>query len=194
MRFHCLSLPHTQLTKEYIACAYTQKALNFCKMMSSLGHEVFAYAGEQCEADITELVTVYTTEDQARWFGYNDFHTNFFNITWGPNDIHWLEYNQRTIDQIKKRLDKNDIICVIGGSCQEMVGQAFKDSNIPVVEYGIGYDGQFADFRVFESYSHMHYSYGKQNISQGRYYDCVIPNYFDPSDFHLNQKEDYYIS
>ena len=44
MRFHVVSLPHTQATAEFSACACTMKVIGFCRMMKSLGHTVFLYA------------------------------------------------------------------------------------------------------------------------------------------------------
>ena len=41
MRFHVIALPHTQVTKDFFTCAYTEKTYEFCNMMTSLGHEVF---------------------------------------------------------------------------------------------------------------------------------------------------------
>jgi hypothetical protein len=55
-----------------------------------------------------------------------------------------------------------------------------------VVELGIGYEGSFAKYRVFESYAWMHYTYGKIDQSDnGRFFDCVIPNYFNTEEFPL---------
>lgn len=193
MRFHVLSLPHTELTTDYISCAYTQKARKFCTMMHSLGHEVYAYAGEESEAELTELVTIASVEDRQRWFGDFDYHSNFYPITWGPGDLHWIESNNNAIAEIRKRIQPGDIICLIAGECQKQVADAFPSN--PVVEYGIGYRGSFANFRVFESYAHMHWVYGNiLNSDDGRYYDCVIPNYFDPDEFQPQTlKSDYYV-
>jgi len=57
------------------------------------------------------------------------------------------------------------------------------------VESGIGYDYTFTMFRVFESYNWMSYVYGLQKQQDGRNYDAVIPNYFDPDDFEAIRRE-----
>lgn len=192
MTFHVVSLPHTQTTMEYEACAYTSKTRKFCNMMKSLGHKVYLYASEENEANVDELITIAPKDDQQKWFGNNDFKQKFFNITWNIEDEHWQNTNRRAISQIKKRINKKDFICIIGGVCQKQIADAFPAHMS--VEYGIGYEGVFAPFRVYESYSHMHYVQGKLNDDNGRFYDAVIPNYFEPENFQFkNKKEDYFL-
>ena len=188
-----MSLPHTQTTAEYIACAYTQKVRRFCDMMSSLGHEVFLYASEDNEADVAELVTVVSKVEQQEWFGGNDFHINFFNIEWDSSLPYWVTMNSRCVDEISARLQPKDFVCLIGGVCQQLIGDAFSNTN-PVVEFGIGYRGVFAPFKVFESYPHMHFVYGVQNNDNGKFYDAVIPNYFDPDEFTFSDVKDNYFA
>lgn len=183
MRLHIVSLPHTQTTLDYISCAYTSKVRNFATMMKSLDYEVYVYASEENDADVTELITVASKTDQEKWFGEFDYHSNFYPITWEPSDTHWVEMNNNAIEEIRKRVQPDDIICVIAGRCQQQIAQAFPW--VPTVEFGIGYSGVFSDFKVFESYSHMHYVYGLMNNDDGRAYDCVIPNFFNPSEFYL---------
>ena len=72
-RFHLLSLPHTSTTKEFSLCAYTTKIRRFADMMTSLGHEVFLYAGPENEAGVTEHIVVAPEEDQLAWFGDCDW-------------------------------------------------------------------------------------------------------------------------
>jgi hypothetical protein len=67
--FHVVSLPHTQTTLDYEACAYTSKVRKFCNMMKSLGHTVYLYASEDNEADVDELITIAPKADQKKWFG-----------------------------------------------------------------------------------------------------------------------------
>ncbi|HEY1646060.1 MAG TPA: glycosyltransferase, partial [Candidatus Saccharimonadales bacterium] len=69
------------------------------------------------------------------------------------------------------------------------------------VEFGVGYSGVFAPYLVFESYAWMHSVYGAFNdlnsimtSFRGRFYDTVIPNYFEVEDFPFSdKKDDYYL-
>jgi glycosyltransferase involved in cell wall biosynthesis len=187
-RFHVISLPHTQTTKEYTACAYTMKVLKFCKMMKSLGHEVYLYASDENEAPCDELINIVTKKEQAEWFGDYDHKTNMFNIVWDANLPYWKTPNERAIKEIKKRAKPKDFVCIIGGNCQKQIADGLPD--LMSVEYGIGYEGTFAKFRVFESYAHMHYCSGLARDDNGHFYDTVIPNYFDPEEFTLREKKD----
>lgn len=187
-RFHVISLPHTQTTSAYTACAYTMKVMKFCTMMKSLGHEVFLYASEDNEAPCDELVTIVSKAEQRKWFGDNDFQTNFFNIEWDPTKPFWRIPNARAVTQITKRAKPRDFICIIGGLCQQDIADGLP--NHMSVEFGIGYTGVFAKFRVYESYAHMHYVHGLLRNDNGRFFDAVIPNYFDQHDFPFRQKKD----
>ena len=191
-RFHIVSLPHTQTTKEYLPCAYTQKVIKFAKMMKSLGHEVFIYGSEDTDAPCDELVTCITKEEQKQYFGHNDWRKEFFDIEWDSTKPYWQIMNSRAIIEITKRVQKKDFICLIGGYCQKPIADAFPDHM--TVEFGIGYKGVFSKYKVFESYAWMHYVYGLQAFDNGQNYDCVIPNYFEVEDFPFSkEKEDYFV-
>lgn len=186
MRFHVLSLPHTQTTAAYLACAYTQKVVKFCRMMKSLGHTVFLYAGSENEAECDELIPcvehMYLPEE-------------YLSVPFDVSAPHWVEMNRRVIEALGPRLQPQDFICVIAGSCQKPIADAFP--NHMTVEFGIGYSGVFANYRVFESYFWMAAIYGQQYgaaQADGRFYDSVIPNYFDPEDFPFSaEKDDYFL-
>lgn len=193
MTFHVVSLPHTQTTLEYNACAYTEKVRKFCNMMKSLGHTVYLYASEENEAACDELITIAPKSDQQKWFGDYDHKSKFFNITWDATDTHWVMSNRRAIAEIKKRASKKDFVCLIGGTCQEEIAKGLPD--MISVEFGIGYQGTFSQYRVFESYAWMHYVYGKQQ-SGGKFYDAVIPNYWEVEEFpmaHSLDRKDYFL-
>jgi glycosyltransferase involved in cell wall biosynthesis len=191
MRFHVVSLPHTNTTKEFANCAYTEKVRRFCNMMKSLGHTVYLYAGEQNEADVDELITCLTEEQRLEALnGQHYVHASFDNTK-----PHWQIFIKNAIEQIGKRVEKQDFLCFIGGSTQKPIADAFP-SHISV-EFGVGYGGVFAKHRVFESYAWMHSIYSmfvNPTTVDGKFFDTVINGYFDPEMFPLQEnKKDYYL-
>lgn len=182
MRFHIVSLPHTQVTRDYDFCAYTAKVRRFSSMMKSLGHETFVYAGFKSEVDATEHVTVVSSDDLQRWFGHPEWPTNSSFSHWNADHPCWAEMNAHAIAEINARFEPGDFIGIIGGNCQLPIYEAFKD-RARVVEWGIGYEGTVSDFRVFESYAWMHHVAGLQGQRQVKFYDAVIPNSYDEEDF-----------
>lgn len=177
---HLLSLPHTQVTEQYLSCAYTQKVLKFCKMMGSR-YEIILYAGEQSEAEaIKEHVVCVTEEERAGWFG-DGFNTVTGPLRWDENEPYWRKYAERAVPALKERAKNKDLLLVIGGSCQKPISDAVPE--LLPVEWGVGYEGIYSDRCAFESYAWMHHVYGLRQIRNGRAFDDVIPNYFDPADF-----------
>jgi glycosyltransferase involved in cell wall biosynthesis len=176
MRIHIISQPHTQLTSEYIRCAYTQKVVKLCDMLVKEGMEVFVYASEDNDTKAT-LVTCITKKQLVK-LGFNsakDYLKNDFDIT-RPL---WIKFQQNCIYELKKRVQKGDIIGTFSGRADKEIKEKFTECRF--VELGIGYAGIFADFRVYESQAWMNTSY--ELNSNGRFYDTVIPNYFNPKDF-----------
>ena len=191
MRFHILGLPHTVTSKEYNACAYTQKVLKFGKMMKARGHEIIHYGHEESDLVCDEHVTVVTNDDLKKAYGNYDWRKNFF--TYNTGDHAYQTFYANAIREIGKRKQKDDFILPFWGSGVRPICDAHPD--IITVEPGIGYaGGHWARWKVFESYAIMHAYYGMQGVGhcQSDWYDVVIPNYFDPDDFTYNdQKEDY---
>lgn len=149
--------------------------MRFATMMHDRGHEVFLYGGGDNDANCTEYVDVYSSIGSEP-------------IDFNPEA--WLHYNAVVIDQLTVRLKAGDVILLIAGRCQEPLAHAFPKHR--TVEFGIGYGGSFADFRVFESYAWMHATYAAQGGSDahaldGNAYHAVIPNYFDVGDFPIGE-------
>lgn len=184
MRLHVVGLPHTQTTHKYLHCAYTQKILKFCDMMTDEGHEVILYAGEQNEARCAEHVVLASDEWREAVFGPWDENGLFSNIDWNPDLDYWKQWNSRAISEIAARSEPQDMLCLVMGWSQAPIARVLR-SLLPV-EWAIGYEGIVPDFyHIFESYAWMHTVYGQLRIGDGRAFDAVIPNFFDPSDFAL---------
>lgn len=183
MRFHVVSLPHTVTSKEFNACAYTQKVLNFCKMMRDLGHTVYHYGADESKVEADENVPVTTRRIQEQCFG-TDWRVKGFNLDWNPDLPYWCSFNGAVIHAMRRRIQARDFICLIGGNCQKAIADAFPGHMS--VEFGVGYYGVFSKYRVFESHSHMSCVYGMLSRPNGpdvNLYDIVIPNYYDVGDF-----------
>lgn len=189
MTLHVVSLPHTQTTKAYSTCAYTEKVRKFASMMTKRGHKVFLYAGDQNEAECTELVSC-TTRVMQREFGFSG-PEDYLKIDFNLNGAIWQSFNSIVVSKIKKRIQPQDLICVITGLPTVPIAQAFPDNL--TVEFGVGYSGIAHNHRVFESYAWRNYVYGYHKLD-GAFYDTVIPNYFDIQDFpYAAKKDNYYL-
>ncbi len=157
------------------------KLVKFCKMMKPLGYEVFLYSGEENEADCAVHVPVVSKRQQRKWFGDPDLQ-QFYPITWGANDPHWREMNKRAIQEIKMRREsQRDLVLLIAGNCQQQIAEGLPD--MLCAEWGVGYDGIFANYCAFESFSWRHTVYAKRGWNDGRWYDATIPNFFDADEF-----------
>jgi len=193
VRFHILGLPHTVTSKEFNACAYTQKVLKFGKMMTPRGHEVIHYGHEDSDLVCAEHVTVLKNEDFDIAYGQHDWRKNFFK--YDLSDHAYQTFFKNAIAEIGKRKQKHDFILPFWGAGVRPICDAHSD--IITVEPGIGYaGGHWARWKVFESYAIYHAYYGLNAVGtcMQDWYDVVIPNYFDTDDFeYCEEKEDYFL-
>jgi glycosyltransferase involved in cell wall biosynthesis len=194
MRFHILGLPHTVTSRDFNACAYTQKVYKFGKMMTERGHHVTHYGHEDSDLICSEHVTVLTNEDFNIAYGDHDWKKNFFKFN--QQDHAYQTFYKNAIREVGKRKQKNDFILPFWGSGVRDICDAHEHDMI-VVEPGIGYaGGHWARWKIWESYAIMHAYYGMTGVGhcQQDWYDVVIPNYFDLNDFeYSDQKEDYFL-
>jgi len=193
MRFHVLGLPHTVTSKEFNACAYTQKVVKFGKMMTERGHTVIHYGHEDSDLICTEHVPVLRNEDWKIAYGTYDWREKFFKFD--TNDHAYQTFYKNAIVEVGKRKQKHDFILPFWGSGVRPVCDAHPD--LITVEPGIGYaGGHWARWKVFESYAIYHAYCGMNNVGYCNqdWYEVVIPNYFDLNDFEFQEeKEDYFL-
>jgi glycosyltransferase involved in cell wall biosynthesis len=193
VRFHVVSLPHTQTTLDFTACAFTEKVRKFAVMMKSLGHTVYVYSGDKNEAPCDEHIQCFTEKERLAACDGGHYTMASFD----DSKPHWIKFNQAVIKELRNRLEDKDFICVIGGYSHRSIAHAYP--NHMTVEFGIGYPGTFAKYRVFESYAWMHTVYGAQSngnpaAADGRFYDAVIPAYIEPELFpFVEEPDDYYL-
>jgi glycosyltransferase involved in cell wall biosynthesis len=161
--------------------------------MKSRGHEVIHYGHEDSDLDCTEHVTVITNKDLEIAYGNYDWRNNFFKFN--TTDHAYLTFYKNAIREVGKRKKPLDFILPFWGSGVRPVCDAHPD--LITVEPGIGYAaGHWARWKVFESYAIYHAYCGLDNVGTCKqdWYDCVIPNYFDPDDFTFQEKkEDYFL-
>jgi len=193
MRFHVLGLPHTVSSKEFNACAYTQKVVKFCKMMSARGHHIIHYGHEDSDVICNEHVSVITNEDWQIAYGDYDWKKNFFKFD--VEDHAYKTFYKNAIEEVGKRKQPLDFILPFWGSGVRPICDAHLD--MICVEPGIGYaGGHWARWKIFESYAIYHAYCGMGNVGTCRqdWYEVVIPNYFDLEDFdYSEEKDDYFL-
>jgi glycosyltransferase involved in cell wall biosynthesis len=209
-RFHLLGLVHLPISERYMACAFTQKIVKLSKMLLSLGHEVFLYGAESSDTPCTKFFETHTIQDICRvWGGDNRYDMGY---NWRKLGFRH-DFNEDRTEATKKfyktaaaainthkKLD--DFILLPQGYYHKPV--ADKVGLYLTIEPGIGYRGAIRDklpysqgtFKAFESAYLQNFVYGIQDPGKsvkGRYYDRVIPNYFDPKDFPFqSRKKDYF--
>lgn len=164
MRFHLAALPGQPVGGPAAnpTCAFTEKVRKFGPMMEPLGHEVIVYGDPRGEG-----VAAYPKVDPPE----------FTPEAWEP-------FNRSVAKAIRHRMEPGDVLGLMGGLAQAELVSLLPE--LWPVEYGIGYGGSFAPFKVFESYAWMHTTYGQQrgtNTADGSFYDAVINAYFEPELF-----------
>jgi glycosyltransferase involved in cell wall biosynthesis len=197
MRFHLLALPNVQTTFAYSLCGFCVATIRFAKLLKELGHEVILYASEENEALCDELVTVIKKEEQETLLANTKNakgepeptpYQYAYIEEWSPI---WQLANARTIKEIQKRKQPQDFIASIGGLSQQSIAKAHPD--LMFIEYSIGYSGSFSEYRVFESEAWRHHTYGAQNVGDGKFFDAVIPCFYDESEFPFRDKKEDFV-
>lgn len=177
---HLIGIFHTIHNQEYSHCAFTGKALRFSKMMRPRGYEVIEYANEGSESEADEKVVMLTADEFESMLGKRA-KTAFHGDAASTGTPHHQKFDERLLQELKKRVKPHDIICHPFGHAHASVCAAFP-SHIHS-ETGIGYPTCMPKtMKIFESYAWRHYHCGKDG-RQGSNYEWVIPNYFEIDDW-----------
>ena len=178
MRFHLIAPPNVQTTKEFSLDGFGMATIRFAKLLKRLNHRVFLYASEQNEAPCDELITVVTKAEQTALLAGLEYQ-------YAPSADKayplWAMFNARAAKEIGERKQPRDFICMLGGTAQQAIAVAHSD--LITVEYSIGYIASFSKYRVYESQYWRAWSSGAQGNQDGRFWDDVIPLFFDPTEF-----------
>lgn len=164
-RFHVVAPMHTSTTEAFADCPFTMNAVKFAWMMKSFDHDVFVYAGGE-EKGLAPC-----------------------------NEHVGCDHNiGRAVQEISRRLEPQDFVCLFYGDEQRPVRDAFQ--NHFVVEPAMGYRTSCARFRVFPSYAWMHTIYGAEEgkVPHPRPMDeAVIPHQIFPWDHPFVDEPDDYV-
>jgi glycosyltransferase involved in cell wall biosynthesis len=185
MRFHVLGIPHTASNKDYCCCAFTQKVVNMCAMLSSAGHHVMHYGNALSRVPC----------EQIDILGESDIGPPELSGSFDVNAPIYRKFHNIVAGEIEKRRQPLDMLLCFWPTAKS-IADALPE--LIAIEAGIGYpSGYFAPFKVFESYAmlHAYRGIGAVGTADGNswWYDCVIPNYFDPNDFELGKGDGDYL-
>lgn len=181
IKYHLLGLAHVPTHPDIVSCAYTQKIIKLARMLRSAGKTVYFYGTEGSQVACTKQFVVGTAEERVAAYGDYNWRKEFFKQV--PEDSVHRAFNARAGAEIAIQKSERDFLLCPMGHCDEQIAKA---AGLELtVESGIGYSGVFAKYRVWESYAWMHYIYGLTKQPDGSWFDTVIPNYWDPSDFDI---------
>lgn len=202
--FHIPGLVHLPCNRSFMACAFTQKIYNLIRMLKQNGHTVYFYGAEDSDPPADEVIVTHSLEDIRDTWGEGDRRFSI-GYDWRrkgfKHDIGKPERARLTsrfystcIDEINKRKKDDDFLLLMQGTYHQPIDQGV--GLHMTCEPGIGYRGSYARYRAFESNYIRYFMYGSENprgSADGNFYDRVIPNYYDPSDFYVTDSPDDYL-
>lgn len=176
MRIHCVGLPHVKMDTSYPDCAFTQRLLRFSEMMTQRGHDVFLYGVPGATTPVcAEMVECLHPTLQEEMFEDGAIHGDDPTL----QAVCW--FNDNVIKSLRERLEPQDPVILTWGWPQLAVANAFPDHLF--IEGAIGYGSRVLPHAVFDTYAWMHYMYGKQGETHGKFFDTAILGPFKPEQF-----------
>ena len=194
MKIHMLSPPNTIAIDAFSFEPCTQRTRRFPTLFNKLGYEVIYYGHAKSDVDC-EVVEIVTDKQLEDIYGYSSQNTSRLSANYlesNSDDPVYVYANQKSTEEIEKRIEYGDIISIPGFGFWPLVEQ-FDQNKYALVETSIGYPRlTVKDFRVFQSYTHMALMCGLAGTQSPELSDAVIPNFYDATSFeYCEDKEDY---
>lgn len=195
LKIHLFGAPHMNVKwndHQMTTCAYSTKIYLLAKLLMEKGHELIYYGVEGNDVPCTENVTYVPKEVWERSHGsrsaetFHDFGDHLESYQYGANSI---------VEEVNKRFtdNRNEIILTTFG----LWSPKLREIKGSCIEWGIGYDHPWTQYRVYESYNWQHCQYGKMgenyDIEGPKWFDAVIPGYVDKDQFRFQEKKEDYL-
>lgn len=179
--FHVLALPHTVVHERFSACAFTMKVHRMCSMLAELGLHAVLYANEGSDetTECAEFAPIFTEAERVSLYGDDSAWRDkgaFFEFN---DETAKAKYVERTVAALRQRGGRRsvDVLLVsFGYMHREIAAQV----GIVAVETGIGYNGSWATYRVYESYT---WAAAMTASTAVDHYHAVIPNCYYAREF-----------
>ena len=142
-------------------------------------YEILLYAPEGPPVEGATLIPCLPNDERIATFGKDDPAR----LPDWPTDAQTAMFNLNVITALQGSVAKEDLVLLTAGRTHMPIAQTLTD-NI-YAEWTVGYEGVIGGniFAAFESYSWLAHVYAKTNVNDVRYFDRVVPPYYDPADF-----------
>lgn len=146
------AMPHTIPNREYNACAYTSKYMNFVEGMAARGHDLICLGVEGAELpENVEYIDVIPKELFDKEFNHED-RNNCYEVSQEDNAKYIYTFNLAVAAEIRKRIRDKEFVMYFYPVVHQGIANQISDLNVFNIEGSIGYHSVWAPHRVFESY------------------------------------------
>lgn len=183
---HVLPNPSGVTNENYRMDAFGIATSKFIKTIPKFGYRLIHYGHELSEVECDNIPIIFNKD--------NPIDTNTGNLLEHKEDIAKL-YCDRLRETLYSTKSSGDLVaCFYGWSVKDALTP---HGDLVITEPSIGYPAEavFSNYRAFVSHAWMHYYYGtKKQLMEPNWYDDVIPNAFDPTEFeYCEDKDDYFV-
>ena len=192
MRLHLLSIPHTQTTKAFAHCAFTQKVYKFARMMVPYGFEVIHYGVEGSDSGATCDVTLMSEAEHLDLLGhpYHQHGGGFYGDDAVNGSQLYTQWNLYAREALKENVEPGDCILLPFGHAHAPAVRGLPillSGEASAIESGIGYFDCLLPWRIYESEAVRHgvmAREGRHGVTKdSARLEFVVSNYYDCDDW-----------